>query len=57
MCSAQGSGSAITAGLPTYKFGSSKSRVDYSAGAKAPGPGAYRPSLQSSKHSAPRFSM
>eukprot|EP01052_Picozoa_sp_SAG31_P013190 SAG31_NODE_788_length_12088_cov_3.916090_9_plen_161_part_00 len=53
----QGSGSAIVAGLPTYKFGSAKAREDYQAGAKTPGPDRYRPNLKSSKKAAPRFTM
>ena len=52
-----GRGSAKQAGLPTFKFGTASSRTDYGKAAKAPGPGAYSPKLDSSKHAPPRYTM
>jgi hypothetical protein len=55
---APGLGGPNNAGLPTYKFGTSKSRTDYSGAGKTPGPGEYgSPGLDSSRHKPPRYTM
>ena len=63
-----GQGDATKAGLPTFKFGTSKSRTDYSGQGKLPGPGEYgTPNMSSSSskardtkrsyHAPPKFTM
>ena len=63
-----GQGDATKAGLPTFKFGTSKSRTDYSGQGKLPGPGEYgTPNMSSSSskardtkrsyHAPPKYTM